>query len=109
VETAAGEGANTEAGEEGRRIKVANLLTDPQQAEVGEGGETAQQTSEERKNPLPPLERLGKPSSTPAPGCGEPCWPVETCSPATLIPVKVLGFPCFYNYYNRIYAVIAIF
>jgi hypothetical protein len=54
VETAAGDGANTEAGEEEGRIKIAaNLLTNPQQAEVGEGGSSAQQTSEERKTPFP--------------------------------------------------------
>lgn len=53
METAAGEGANTEAGEEGRRIKdLANLLTDPQQAEVG--GRGKQRATNKRREKKPP-------------------------------------------------------
>ena len=95
METAAGEGANTEAGEEGRRIKdLANLLTDPQQAEVGGGGKQRATNKRREKNPLPPLERLGN-QARPRSGMREPCWLMETGSAAVFIPVKTLAFPHF--------------
>jgi hypothetical protein len=66
VETAAGEGANTEAGEEGRRIKdLANLLTDPQQAEVGGRGKQRATNKRREKKPPSPAGAARKPSSTP--------------------------------------------